>query len=113
MVEPDRNAAPRDPDPAGAPVDGATPIRRPRTGRWWLGVCAGFARRFAAPVWLVRLIGVLSAVVTVGLSVIAYLFLAGVLPETDGEPDGPRDGPRDARSATGGEAECGHSSTSS
>jgi phage shock protein PspC (stress-responsive transcriptional regulator) len=66
-----------------------TTIRRARQDRWLLGLCAGFARRFGAPVWLVRLVAVLSVIVTVGLSVIAYLLLAMVVPEASGEPGSP------------------------
>jgi phage shock protein PspC (stress-responsive transcriptional regulator) len=67
--------------------DAAAGLARSRTDRWLLGVCGGFAHHFAAPVWLVRLLAVVSLFATLGLSAIAYLILAVILPEA-GDAEG-------------------------
>jgi phage shock protein PspC (stress-responsive transcriptional regulator) len=48
-----------------------------------MGVCGGLAAHFGVRAWIVRLLTVLSAVVTMGLAVIAYLILGAVIPEED------------------------------
>jgi len=60
----------------------STPLCAHRN-RWVLGVAAGFAAHFQAPVWLVRLLWVVSVPVTFGLTAIAYLVLAAILPTAD------------------------------
>jgi len=69
-------------------------LKRSRSDRWLLGVAGGFAAHFHTPGWLVRLIWIVSVPVTLGLSVIAYLVLAAVLPVEDGEAAGDRAGDR-------------------
>ena len=62
-------------------------VERPRSGRILFGVCRGFARHLRARTWLVRAIWALTVVVTVGLSAVAYLILARVMPCEEGEGD--------------------------
>ncbi len=66
-------------------TDAFTTLPRSRNDRWLLGVCGGFAAHFKAPSWLVRLLWAVSIPVTVGLTAIAYLLLAAILPAADAD----------------------------
>lgn len=45
------------------------------------GVCSGLASKFRLNVWLVRLVFLISLPVTLGLSILFYLFLASIMPK--------------------------------
>ncbi len=45
------------------------------------GVCSGLASKFRINVWLVRLVFLISLPVTLGLSILFYLFLASIMPK--------------------------------
>ncbi len=77
--------AERKPDNADRGGAAFTTLPRSRDDRWFLGVCGGFAAHFRTPGWLVRALWVLSVPVTLGLTVIAYLVLAAILPAADGD----------------------------
>jgi phage shock protein PspC (stress-responsive transcriptional regulator) len=66
--------------PAYRPPDRSPALTRPRHGRIIAGVCAGLARRFGLPPWVVRLIFVLSCLLP-GPQVIIYIVLWLVMPE--------------------------------
>jgi len=54
---------------------------RPREGRMIAGVCAGFARRYAMPVFLVRVLAVIAALAGVGL--VAYPVAWVLMPQEE------------------------------
>lgn len=55
---------------------------RPSQGRWIGGVCAGLALRFGLPVWLVRLLFVLSVALP-GPQFLIYIALWVLIPSED------------------------------
>jgi phage shock protein C len=63
-------------------------IKRARSDRWFLGVCGGIAQRYGWRPNTVRLVAVLLALAIPGPSLLAsllvYLALAALLPESDG-----------------------------
>ena len=75
MNRPERDAEERGHEPGR--------VTRSRDDRWLLGVCGGLATHFGVSPLIVRLLFMLSAVVTMGLAVIAYLILGAVIPEDD------------------------------
>ena len=62
-------------------VIGRKHLMRPRAGRKIAGVCAGFAEYFDLDVTLVRLIWLITALIPVGASLIAYVIAWIVIPE--------------------------------
>ncbi|GAB3160447.1 ATP-binding protein [Myceligenerans halotolerans] len=69
-------AGPPPAGPAGSPAPTAPArltLRRPREGRWVAGVAAGLAAHLGMPVWLIRVLFVLTTLLN-GAGVIAYLF---------------------------------------
>jgi phage shock protein C len=56
-------------------------LMRARTGRKIAGVCAGFAEYFDLDVTLVRVVWLITALIPVGASLIAYVIAWIVLPE--------------------------------
>jgi phage shock protein C len=54
---------------------------RARTGRKIAGVCAGFAEYFDLDVTLVRVVWLITALIPIGASLIAYLIAWILLPE--------------------------------
>ena len=57
----------------------ARSLKRPRSGRWIAGVCAGLARRFGLKPWQVRLLFVLSCLLP-GPQILLYIALWIVIP---------------------------------
>jgi phage shock protein PspC (stress-responsive transcriptional regulator) len=57
---------------------GSQGLARPREGRMIAGVCAGLARRYDMPVFLVRVLTVAAAIA--GLGIIVYLALWVLMP---------------------------------
>lgn len=57
----------------------AAKLVRPREGRWIAGVCAGLARRFGVPTFLVRLLFVIFGVT--GAGELAYIALWILIPK--------------------------------
>ncbi|MFC7344331.1 PspC domain-containing protein [Saccharopolyspora griseoalba] len=55
-------------------------LERPRNGKMIAGVCAGLAHRFGLPVFLVRVIFVISCVLP-GPQVLLYILLWILLPK--------------------------------
>ncbi|WP_344128569.1 PspC domain-containing protein [Saccharopolyspora halophila] len=55
-------------------------LQRPRSGKMIAGVCAGLAHRFGLPVFLVRLLFVLSCLLP-GPQVVLYIVLWILLPK--------------------------------
>lgn len=84
--------------PRPAPSSRLT-LRRPRQGRWVAGVAAGLAAHLGVPVWLMRVLLVLTAFVN-GAGVALYLFWWLTIPPgapepvTDAAPGRPRLAPR-------------------
>jgi phage shock protein PspC (stress-responsive transcriptional regulator) len=62
-------------------------LRRAKRDRWFYGVCGGIAHRFGYKPWAVRLAVAVAAVVIPGFSliptIVVYVILGNVLPETD------------------------------
>lgn len=56
-------------------------LERPRNGKMIAGVCAGLAHRFGLPVFLVRLIFVISCVLP-GPQILLYILLWILLPKS-------------------------------
>ena len=56
-------------------------LERPRNGKMIAGVCAGLAHRFGLPVFLVRLIFVISCVLP-GPQILLYIVLWILLPKS-------------------------------
>jgi phage shock protein PspC (stress-responsive transcriptional regulator) len=56
-------------------------LERPRDGKMIAGVCAGLAHRFGLPVFLVRLIFVVSCLLP-GPQVVIYILLWILLPKS-------------------------------
>ena len=56
-------------------------LMRPRQGRKAAGVCAGFAEYFDLDVTLVRIVWLITALIPIGVSVIAYIVGWIVMPE--------------------------------
>jgi phage shock protein C len=56
-------------------------LMRPRQGRKVAGVCAGVAEYFDVDVTLVRIIWLITALIPIGVSVIAYIVGWIVMPE--------------------------------
>jgi phage shock protein C len=61
--------------------DGRKRLVRARAGRKIAGVCAGFAEYFDLDVTLVRVVWLITALIPIGASLIAYLIAWILLPE--------------------------------
>ena len=57
-------------------------LTRPRNGRMLGGVCAGIGEYLGIDPTVVRIIGVLLSIGTIGLALLVYLVLCFVIPES-------------------------------
>jgi phage shock protein C len=76
-------------------------LERSRTDRWLAGVCSSIARYFEVDTFLVRLLFLLSLLLTGGASLLIYLILWAVVPlEGSAAPDPVRENLDEIRTET-------------
>ena len=76
-------------------------LERSRIDRWLAGVCSGIARYFDVDALLIRILFLLSVLVTGGASLLIYLVLWAVIPlEGTAAPDAVRENMDEIRAET-------------